>query len=143
MTVQTMIDANQGQSKSGFGARYNAVTHGLTAKTALLAGEDAWPLRRKSRNTDRVFRLEMRSRMTWPRGRPRRPGGWTGRIGPKWLGIPSTSITGPEAAALKEQDEVYALAERLFGDRRGPAELYPTKGFENSSQPRTSKARDV
>ena len=52
-------------------------------------------------------------------------------------------VTGPDAAALKEQDEVYTLAERLFGDRRGPAELYPTKGFENSSQPRTSKAACV
>ena len=35
-----MIDGNS-HSKIGMGSRYNAVTHGLTAKTPVLPNEDA------------------------------------------------------------------------------------------------------
>ena len=40
MSSQGVIDAEGLESSNRNGSRFNAVTHGLTAKTAVLPGED-------------------------------------------------------------------------------------------------------
>ena len=143
MIMQTVIDANQGRSEIGGGSRFNAVKHGLTARTPVLPNEDPEALEariegfKESLQTSTPLEDDLATRAaeaSWRLDRANRA-----EVARATLNI----VTGPDAAAFKEQDEVYTLAERLFGDRRGPAELHPTKGFENSSQPRTSKAEVV
>ena len=126
MTVQTMIDANQCQSKSGFGARYNAVTHGLTAKTALLAGEDALALEAKiaqyrsslqTRNAHEDDLATRAAEASWRLDRSTRA---------EIARYTRDMMLARKAEALEQQRQALALGQRLFFDRRGPAQLYPS-----------------
>ena len=46
-------------------------------------------------------------------------------------------MTKPAAESLRAELEAVALGQRLFFDRRGPTELYPSRDYDNK-QPRTS-----
>jgi hypothetical protein len=137
MSSQGVIEAEEVQSSTRSGSRYNAVTHGLTAKTAVLPGEDPEAFQAK---VD-LFKSDMETRTpledelaekaalaSWQLERANHA---------EVARLKRDRLTKPAAASLRAELEAVALGQRLFFDRRGPTELYPSRDYENK-QPRTS-----
>jgi hypothetical protein len=137
MSSQRVIDTEDPQKQIRSGSRYNAVTHGLTAKTAVLPGEDPEAFQAK---VD-LFKSGMETRTpledelaekaalaSWQLDRANHA---------EVARLNRDILTKPAARALAVELEAVALGQRLFFDRRGPTELYPSRDYENK-QPRTS-----
>jgi hypothetical protein len=137
MSVQCVIDTEGLEFTNRNGSRYNAVTHGLTAKTAVLPGEDPEAFQAK---VD-LFKSDMETRTpledelaekaalaSWQLERANHA---------EVARLNRDMLTKPAARALGVELEAVALGQRLFFDRRGPTELYPSRDYDNQ-QARTS-----
>ena len=124
-------------------SRFNAVKHGLTAKTLVLPGEDAdalqlrldgWSESLKPTNDLEQYLVERAVRVSWQLDRADRAE--VARI--------QARIRDDEFRDAYSQVsvDVVALGRRLFWDRRGPLELYPHFPLKDQllahKQPRTS-----
>jgi hypothetical protein len=106
-------------------SRFNAVKHGLNAKTLVLPGEDADALQRRSeawtadlapRNDVEQYLVDRAVQVSWQLDRADRV---------EVARLASVIREAPEEEARRQQEEALVLGRRLFWDRRGPMELYP------------------
>jgi hypothetical protein len=136
MSSQGVIDAEDGQCPRN-GSRYNAVTHGLTAKTAVLPGED--PEAFQAKVDSLKASLETRNPLEDDLAEKAALASWQVERASKAedARLKRDILTKPAAESLRVELEAVALGQRLFFDRRGPTELYPSRDYENK-QPRTS-----
>ena len=137
--VGTVVGVNDQRASTGKGSRFNAVKHGLTAKTPVLPGEDPAELQAKidAYKTGQQTRTEAEGDLAtlaamayWRVMRANR--------------IEVSRVTGDmvarsRAEAVRETTDVEALGNRLLFDRRGPSQLYPSRDYENK-EPRTSSS---
>src|SRR5262245_60150540 len=106
-------------------SRFNALKHGLTARTAVLPGEDperyqrhvdAWMQTLGPRNPVEDFLAQEAARLAWQIERADLAE--AARLASHILNIPAEEQT-------RQADEVLVLGRRLFWDARGPIALYP------------------
>ncbi len=106
-------------------SRFNALKHGLDAKTLVLPGEDpevlqhridTWTADLAPRNDVEQYLVDRAVQVSWQLDRADRAE--TARLA-------SIIRTSPEDETRRQQDEALVLGRRLFWDRRGPLELYP------------------
>ena len=138
MSLESLVESGDAGSAKGNGSRFNAVKHGLTAKTAVLPGEDPEAFQAKVS----IFKegLDTRNEFEEELAKGAAMASWQlERANHSEVARLSRDIlTGAEADVRREEEEVLALGNRLFFDRRGPIELYPSGEYTNSKQPRTS-----
>ncbi len=125
------------------GSRFNAIKHGLTAKTPVLPGEDPAALQAKidaykagygTRNEVENDLAEMAAMAFWQAQRANRL---------EVTKVTRDIVTRPQADAVRATLDVVGLGKRLLFDRRGPEQLYPSgNGYENG-QPRTSSSGEA
>ncbi|HEV3309632.1 MAG TPA: hypothetical protein VG815_03840, partial [Chloroflexota bacterium] len=136
MSSQSVIDAEGLQSPKR-NRSLNAVKHALTAKTAVLPGEnsEAFQARIDSFKSSLETRTPLEDELaekaalaSWQLDRANNA---------EVARLRRDILTKPAAEALRVELEAVALGQRLFFDRRGPTELYPSRDYENK-QPRTS-----
>ena len=139
MSSQGVLDAEERCSQTGDGSRFNAVTHGLTAKTAVFPWEchEAFQARidvyKNGLETRTPLEDELAERAalaSWQLDRASRS---------EVARVTRDILTKSAADALREAKEAVALGDRLFFDRRGPIELYPSGQYEKR-QLRTSSS---
>ena len=108
-------------------SRFNAVTHGLTAKTPVLPGESAEEFQGRidryktglETRTGLEEELAERAAMaSWQLDRANRV---------EVARLARNIHTEPAMAEFREKQHAEAMGKRLFFDRRGPVELYPGK----------------
>ena len=118
-------------------SRYNAVKHGLTAKTPVLPGEDPAELQatidvyktgEKVRTVAEGHLATLAAMAYWRCMRANR--------------LEVHRVTGDfvmrsRAVAARERLAAEGLGDRLLFDRRGPSQLYPSRDYEHK-EPRTS-----
>jgi hypothetical protein len=106
-------------------SRFNALKHGLKAKTLVLPGEDAeeyrgrleaWMADFQPQNDVEQTLLERAVTLTWQLDRAARA---------EAARLSHLIRKEPDEAAGRQQEEVLALGQRLFFDRGGPLPLYP------------------
>ena len=116
-------------------SRYNAVKHGMTAKTPVLPGEDegafqkrveSWKDDLRPRGAVEDFLVERAARISWQLDRVERA--HTARLAQRIL-------EGTEDADHDPRAEAADLGRRLFWDRRGPLPLYPHTPISNALIP--------
>jgi hypothetical protein len=137
MSSQSAIETEGPQSPKRNGSRFNALKHALTAKTAVLPGED--PEAFQAKIDSYKARLETRNPLEDDLAARAAEASWKlDRANHAEVArISRDTLTKPAAEALRVELEAVALGQRLFFDRRGPTELYPSRDYENK-QPRTS-----
>ena len=138
MSPQNACDADVRQSsKSSFGSRFNALKHGLTAKTLVLPGECQEEYQAKidlfkeclgTQDALEDELAEMAGQAAWKIKRSERALDARAR---------RELLNKQDADTLQAKINAAAIGKRLFFDRRGPIELYPSHDFEHK-QPRTS-----
>ena len=138
MSSHDGAETNDGGSpKKGLGSRYNAVTHGLTAKTAVFPGEDAEAYQAKvdgykasvaARNHIENDLAEIAAMDYWRIQRAARS---------EAARAEHALQTETAAAELADRKKSAALGNRLLFDRRGPIELYGMEEYDYQ-EPRTS-----
>ncbi len=136
-------DEGCGRPQTSNASRLNALRHGLTAKTPVLPGEDPAALQAKidaykadyeTRNEIENDLAEMAAMAFWRAKRANRLGVWK---------VTRDIVTRPQADAVRAGLDVRGLGKRLFFDRRGPWQLYPSgDGYENG-EPRTSASKEA
>ena len=118
-------------------SRFNALKHGLTAKTPVLPGEDpaelqskidAYKAKYQTRDVVEGDLMEMAAMACWRVKRADRIEAHR---------VTRDVVVRKEADALCAGMGVADLGRRLLFDRRGPWQVYPSRDFENK-QPRTS-----
>ncbi len=140
MSVQqgaAFVGMNDQRASTGKGSRFNAVKHGLTAKTPVLPGEDPAELQAKIdeytrshqvRNQAEADLAKLAAMACWRAERANR--------------LEVNRVTGDivrrsRAHAAQETLAAEGLGDRLLFDRRGPSQLYPSRDYEHK-EPRTS-----
>jgi hypothetical protein len=117
---------------------FNALKHGLKAKTVVLPGEnaqeyqarlDAWIADLQPQNDVELTLVERAVTITWQLDRAERA---------EAARLPSLIRAAPAAAALRQEEEAAALGQRLLFDRRGPLPLYPHSLYSFPDWPRVS-----
>ena len=137
MSLQGATQGEDGRSPNGSASRFNALKHGLTAKTAILPWED--PAEFEATVDDFKTGLGTRNPLedrlaqdaalaSWQKDRANRC---------EVARITRDRQTQSEALELREAKEALALGNRLLHDRRSPIQLYPSGQYENR-QLRTS-----
>ncbi len=135
--VGTVVGMNNQRASTGKGSRFNAVKHGLTAKTPVLPGEDPAELQAKIdayttchhvRNQAEADLAKLAAMACWRAERANR--------------LEVNRVTGDivrrsRADTARETLVAQALGDRLLFDRRGPSQLYPSRDYEHK-EPRTS-----
>ena len=134
-----VVGMNDVQAPTGSRSRFNAVKHGLTAKTAVLPGEDpaelqalidAYKTGHQTRNQSEADLATLAAMAYWRCMRANR--------------LEVNRATGDivrrlQAKAARETLAAEGLGERLLHDRRGPEQLYPSRDYTHK-EPRTSDA---
>ncbi len=119
-------------------SKFNAVKHGLDAKTIVLPGEDAGAFQTRldafasdlrPRNDVEQVLVERSATLSWQLQRADRADA---------ARLASIISTAPAEEALRQADEAAALGQRLFHDPRGPLPLYPHTLYGLNGQPRVS-----
>jgi hypothetical protein len=119
-------------------SKFNALKHGLKAKTVVLPGEDAqqyqglldaWIADLQPQNDVELALVERAVTLTWQLDRAKRAE--TARLA-------GLIRAAPADAALRREEEAAALGQRLFFDRRGPLPLYPHSLYTFPDRPRVS-----
>ena len=140
MSVQqgaAVVGMNDQRASTRNASRFNAIKHGLTAKTPVLPGEDPAELQatidvyksdHQTRNQSEADLATLAAMAYWRCMRANR--------------LEVNQVTGDivrrmRAEAARETLEAEALGDRLLFDRRGPAPLYPSRDYEHK-EPRTS-----
>jgi hypothetical protein len=125
----------EGKSRS----RLNALKHGMTAALPVLPGEDAealqgridaWTDDLKPRNEAERHLTERAAQVSWQLERIERA--HVARLTANILNATD------ESQNHEKEEDAAALGERLFWDRRGPLQNYPTFGYRCETDPRTS-----
>ncbi len=121
--------------------RFNAVKHGLTAKTPVLPGED--PAALEALIDEFKEGYETRNKVEEALARLAAISAWqVDRADRLEVTRVTRDLAGrSEAEAVRATLDAADLGHRLLFDRRGPAELYPSRDYENK-QPRTSESGD-
>ncbi len=141
-TSPERIEANKKNSARSTGPRsqsgkdrskFNAVKHGMSAKTPVLPGEDAeafrkrlddWKEELKPRSKIEDYLLERAVQVSWQLDRVNRA---------QAARIAAAARSAACEQATAEADEALVLGRRLIWDPRGPVPLYPQ--FEKSYGP--------
>ena len=140
MSSQGVIDTEGLDSADRNGSRYNAVTHGPTAKTAVLPGENPEAFRARieafkegldTRNECVAVLAKHAAQASWQLDRANQS---------EVARLSRDILASAEADARRETQEALALGNRLFFDRRGPIELYPSREYVGNKQQRTSSS---
>jgi hypothetical protein len=125
----------EGKSRS----RFNALKHGLTAKTAVLPGEDAAAYQDRVEsfvtalepgNDLEQYLAEQAAQLSWQLDRADRA---------EAARQAAAIRNAPVEEAFRQEDEVLALGRRLFWDPQGPLALYPHFEYR-PGQPRVSSS---
>src|ERR1017187_6779535 len=151
MSTQAMIDAHQRNStstgpeteeKKPSASRYNAVKHGLTAKTPVLPNEDesayldkvaAFRESLETRNAHEEELALRAAQASWFLDRANRS-----EVARMTLKMRTEAVE----AEFQEAKNAASLGNRLFFDRRGPVDFYPSHNYIDG-QPRTSWSEDA
>ena len=137
-----MVDADEVvlRYKANAG-RFNAVKHGLTAKTPVLPGEDPEALQamidefktgKETRNKVEEKLAKFAAISAWQLERANRL---------EVTRVTRDLVGRSEAEAVRAALDAADLGHRLIFDRRGPTELYPSRDYQNK-QPRTSSSEE-
>src|ERR1017187_7517976 len=150
MSTQAMIDTHQPNSNSTGPttvegknrSRYNAVTHGLTSKAPILPNEDAeaystlvegFKSSLETRNAHEEELALRAAQASWFLDRANRS-----EVARMTLKMRTESVE----AEFREAKKVASLGSRLFFDRRGPVDFYPSHNYIDR-EPRTSWSEDA
>ncbi len=138
MQSQALIGVEEQQSEGNYDrSRFNALKHGLTAKTALLPGEDpelfqsvveVYKVDLKTQNQVEDDLAESAALAKWQMDRAK--AAQSARIDHELL-------IRKDANSLRDAIAAAVIRSRLFHDRQGPIELYPSRS-EYFKGPRTS-----
>ena len=145
MSVQqgtAAVGMNDQRASTCNASRYNAIKHGLTAKTPVLPGEDPAELQatidvyksdHQTRNQSEADLATLAAMAFWRCMRANR--------------LEVNRVTGDIVRRMREQAARETLAakglgERLLFDRRGPSQLYPSRDYEHK-EPRTSDSGEA
>jgi hypothetical protein len=140
MNGQDVIDVEETEAPARGGSRFNAVKHGLFAKTAVLPGEDAQAFEarvemykeglqpRNGLQEDLALKAALAS---WQHDRA---------VAAEQSRVES-ELEAQEKVAAAEQLEALKLGSRLLFDRRGATEMYGSREY-CSKQPKTSYSGD-
>ncbi len=124
-------------------SRFNALKHGMRARTIVLPGEDpaafqarldAWKARLQPRDDYERFLAERAAQVTWQLDRVDRA---------QAARLASRARAADCDHATAEADEVMVLARRLFWDPRGPIALYPQFKPSIGDPMRVSWSQDI
>ncbi len=124
-------------------SRFNALKHGMRARTTVLPGEDpaafqarrdAWTAQLQPRDDLERFLVERAAQVSWQLDRADRA--QAARLDA------ATRAAGSDCATA-EADEVMVLARRLFWDPRGPIALYPQFKPSIGDPMRVSWSQDI
>jgi hypothetical protein len=137
MNADVVIEAEEREANRSNGSKYNAVTHGLTAKTPVLPGENGELLQAKID----MYKtgVEAKTPLEEELARNAALASWRHERGIRNEvdRINRDNLTKAAEDQLRKTLEAEAIGERLLFDRRGPRELYPGRDFDNK-QDRTS-----
>ncbi len=132
-----VIGMNDQRASTRNGSRFNALKHGLTAKTPVLPGEDpaelqakidAYKAKYQTRDEVEGDLMEMAAIACWQFKRANRIEAHR---------VTRDIVMRTEAEKVRAGKDVAGLGRRLLFDRRGPWQLFPSRDYENK-QPRTS-----
>jgi hypothetical protein len=124
-------------------SRFNALKHGMRARTAVLPGEDpaafqarrdAWTAQLQPRDDLETLLVERVVQVSWQLDR-------VDRVQAARLDDRARAADSDRATA--EADEVLVLARRLFWDPRGPLALYPQSPSTYSRPTRVSWSKEI
>ncbi len=139
MSVQgaAVVGMNDERASQGSASRFNALKHGLTAKTPVLPGEDpaalqakidAYQAKYQTRDEIEGDLMEMAAMACWQFKRANRIEAHR---------VTRDIVMRTEAEKVRAGKDVAGLGRRLLFDRRGPWQLFPSRDYEHK-QPRTS-----
>ncbi len=138
MESQALIGVEEQQSEGNYDrSRFNALTHGLTAKTAVLPGEDpqlfqsvveVYKVDLKTQNQVEDDLAESAALAKWQMDRAKAV---------QSARLDHELLIRKDANSLRDGVAAAVIRSRLFHDRQGPIELYPSKS-EYYKGPRTS-----
>ncbi len=140
MNGQDVIDVNETEAPARGGSRFNAVKHGLYAKTAVLPGEDAQAFQALTE----VYRegLQPRNGLQEDLALKAALASWQhDRAVAAEQSRVESELEAQEKVAAAEQLEALKLGSRLLFDRRGATEMYGSREY-CSKQPKTSYSGD-
>ncbi len=134
MATDRQIEANRQNAQKSTGphsqvgrdrSRFNAVRHGIGAKSDVLPGEDAggfaeridrWKVDLRARSQVECYLAEQAARVSWKLDRVERA---------HVARLSARIETAGVAEAQRTEEEVTSLGARLFWDPRGPMAFYP------------------
>ena len=138
MQSQALIGGEEQQSEGSYDrSRFNALKHGLTAKTAVLPGEDAksfqasvevYKARLETQNEVEDDLAKIAALANWQMDRA---------IAAESVRIDHELLIRKEENSQRDAIAAAVIRSRLFHDRQGPIELYPSKS-QYYKGPRTS-----
>ncbi len=138
MQSQALIGGEEQQSEGSYDrSRFNALKHGLTAKTAVLPGEDAksfqasvevYKARLETQNEVEDDLAKIAALANWQMDRA---------IAAESVRIDRELLVRKEEKSQGDAIAAAVIRSRLFHDRQGPIELYPSKS-QYYKGPRTS-----
>ena len=135
-----VIDVEQAEAPARNGSRFNAVKHGLFAKSAVLPGEDLDEFQARVE----MYRegLNPRNELQEDLSRKAALASWQhDRAVLAEQSRAESELKALEDAASREQLEALELGGRLLFDRRGATEMYASREY-CSKQPKTSFSDD-
>ena len=139
MEANAVSNADVQEEKKPNGSRFNALKHGLTAKTAVLPGED--PEMFQTRIDVYKGGIETRNGIEEDLAKNAALASWQVDRAASLRVAQEKSATAKstksDADQLREDVEAATLGNRLFHDRHGPIELYASEEYD-LKRPRTS-----
>ncbi len=138
MQSQALIGVEEQQSEGSYDrSRFNAVKHGLTAKTAVLPGED----REFFQSVVEVYRVDLKTQNQVEDDLAENAAlaKWqmTRAMAAQSARIDHELLIRKDANSLRDAVAAAEIRSKLFHDRQGPIELYPSRS-EYFKGPRTS-----
>ncbi len=131
MEANAVIEVDGQEEKKPNGSRFNALKHGLTAKTAVLPGED--PEMFQARIDQYKGDVETRNGIEEDLAKNAALASWQVDRAANLRAARAKSAvakaTKSDADQLREDVEAAMLGNRLFHDRMGPIELYATQDY--------------
>ncbi len=131
MDANAVIETDVREEKKTNGSRFNALKHGLTAKTAVLPGED--PEMFQARIDQYKGDIETRNGIEEDLAKNAALASWqvdrAANLRAARAKSASVKAAKSDADRLREDVEAAMLGNRLFHDRMGPIELYATQDY--------------
>ncbi len=131
MGTNAVIEVGVQAENKPNGSRFNALKHGLTAKTAVLPGED--PEKFQARIDQYKGDIETRNGIEEDLAKNAALASWqvdrAANLRAARAKSANAKSTKSDADLLRENVEAAMLGNRLFHDRMGPIELYATEDY--------------